>query len=175
MPAPPPESEPAMVSAIGGRGDVTGSLRAAVAGSGAHPVRYPHPPARAAAGPEGDARSRAEQRERGPVEEGDVELRHIPWTGSSAPPGEPLLRRHLEAEGYEVTVWRDPADRAYDAHHHRDDERLQVLRGRIVLRVAGCDFALGPGDGLDLPRGVVHSARTGPDGAVYLIARRVDA
>lgn len=101
-----------------------------------------------------------------------MELRHIPWTDPSTPPGEPLLRRHLEAEGYEVTVWRDPADRWYDAHRHGDDERLQVLRGRIVLRVDGRDFPLGPGDGLELPRGVVHSARAGPDGAVYLIARR---
>jgi quercetin dioxygenase-like cupin family protein len=101
-----------------------------------------------------------------------VELRHIPWTDPSTPPGEPLLRRHLEAEGYEVTVWRDPADRRYDPHRHGDDERLQVLRGRIVLRVDGRDFPLGPGDGLELPRGVVHTARAGPDGAVYLIARR---
>lgn len=101
-----------------------------------------------------------------------MELRHIPWTDPSTPPGEPLLRRHLEAEGYEVTVWRDPADRRYDPHRHGDDERLQVLRGRIVLRVDGRDFPLGPGDGLELPRGVVHSARAGPDGAVYLIARR---
>ena len=100
-----------------------------------------------------------------------MELRHIPWTEPMTP-GEPLLRRHLEAEGYEVTVWRDPADRAYAPHCHCDDECLQVLRGGIVLRVDGRDFPLGPGDCLELPRGVVHSARAGPDGAVYLIARR---
>jgi mannose-6-phosphate isomerase-like protein (cupin superfamily) len=100
-----------------------------------------------------------------------VELRHIPWNDPQTP-GELLLRRSLEADGFEVTRWRDPADRTYDAHHHCDDERLQVVRGRIVLLVEGREFPLGPGDCLELPRGTVHSARTGPDGAIYLIARR---
>jgi quercetin dioxygenase-like cupin family protein len=89
-------------------------------------------------------------------------------------PGERLLRRDLEADGFEVTTWRDPADRTYDAHSHGEDERLCVVRGRIVLRADGRDFPLGPGDRLDLPRGIVHSAQAGPDGAVYLIARRRD-
>jgi mannose-6-phosphate isomerase-like protein (cupin superfamily) len=100
-----------------------------------------------------------------------VELRHIPWTDPQTP-GEPLLRRHLEAAGFEVTTWRDPADRTYDPHSHGDDERLWVVRGRIVLHVGGREFPLGPGDCLELPRGTRHSARTGPDGAVYLIARK---
>jgi quercetin dioxygenase-like cupin family protein len=100
-----------------------------------------------------------------------VELRHIPWTDLQAP-GELSLRRGLEADGFEVTTWRDPADRTYDPHSHGDDERLQVVRGRIVFRVEGRDFPLGPGDSLELPSGTVHSAQAGPDGAVYLIARR---
>jgi len=100
-----------------------------------------------------------------------VELRHIPWSDPQLP-GEPPLRRHLEAEGFEVTTWRDPADRTYAAHRHCDDERLQLVRGRIVLHVDGRDFPLAPGDCLELPRGTLHSAQAGPDGAVYLIARR---
>jgi quercetin dioxygenase-like cupin family protein len=46
------------------------------------------------------------------------------------------------------------------------------VRGRIVLQVDGRDFALGPGDRLELPRNTEHSACAGPDGAIYLIARR---
>jgi len=100
-----------------------------------------------------------------------MELRHIPCSDPRAP-GEPALRRVLEAEGFEVVSWRDPADRVYAPHCHGEDERLCVLRGRIVLKVGGRDFALGPGDQLELPRGTVHSAQAGPDGAVYLIGRR---
>ena len=100
-----------------------------------------------------------------------MELRRIPCSDPHMP-GEPVCRRALEAEGFEVVSWRDPADRVYEAHSHGEDERLCVLRGRIVLKIDGHDFALGPGDQLELPRGTVHSAQAGPDGALYLIARR---
>lgn len=100
-----------------------------------------------------------------------MELRRIPWNETQAP-GENLLRRHLEAEGFEVTSWRDPADRTYAAHCHRHDESLWVVCGRIVLQVDGHDIPLGPGDRLELPRGTVHTARAGPDGARYLIGQR---
>jgi quercetin dioxygenase-like cupin family protein len=100
-----------------------------------------------------------------------MELRHIPWTDPQTP-GEPLLRRHLESQGYEVTTWRDPADRLYDPHTHPEDESLWVVRGQIVLQADGREFPLGPGDRLELPRGTLHTARAGPDGAMYLIARR---
>jgi len=100
-----------------------------------------------------------------------MELRRIPWDRDD-PPGEGTLRRRLEEEGFEVTAWRDPADRRYDAHRHACDESLWVVRGEIVLRVGADDYALGPGDRLLLPRGTEHTARAGPDGATYLIGQR---
>jgi mannose-6-phosphate isomerase-like protein (cupin superfamily) len=100
-----------------------------------------------------------------------MELRRIPWQGTETP-GENALRRHLEAEGFDVVSWRDPADRAYETHSHVCDESLWCVRGRIVFRVDGNDYALGPGDRLELPRGTLHSAHTGPEGATYLIGQR---
>jgi quercetin dioxygenase-like cupin family protein len=101
-----------------------------------------------------------------------MELRHIRWEGEHTP-GESLLRRHLESEGFEVRRWRDPADRTYEAHSHVLDESLWVIRGQIELEVDGRHFPLGPGDRIELPRGTVHRARAGPDGAVYLIGQRL--
>jgi quercetin dioxygenase-like cupin family protein len=102
-----------------------------------------------------------------------MELRCIPWNGAESP-GENALRRHLESEGFDVVTWRDPADRSYEAHSHPRDESLWVVRGRIAFQVDGRDYVLGPGDRLELPRGVVHSAHAGPDGATYLIGQRRD-
>jgi quercetin dioxygenase-like cupin family protein len=102
-----------------------------------------------------------------------MELQHIRWNGDPAP-GEAALRRTLEAEGFEVVRWRDPCDRVYDPHSHPHDESLWVVEGRIVLRIGGRDFPLGPGDRLLLPRGTVHTAQAGPDGAVYLIGQRAE-
>jgi quercetin dioxygenase-like cupin family protein len=100
-----------------------------------------------------------------------MELQHIHWNGDDVP-GEGALRTALEAEGFEVTPWRDPSDRTYEAHSHPNDESLWIVRGGIVLHIGARDFPLGPGDRLMLPRGVVHSAQAGPEGATYLIGHR---
>jgi quercetin dioxygenase-like cupin family protein len=103
-----------------------------------------------------------------------VDLEHILWR-SDHEPGEPTLRRQLESEGFDVSVWRDPSGRTYEPHSHEWDESLWVLRGRIVFRVAGRDYPLGPGDRLMLPRGIPHAAEAGPEGATYLIGQRREA
>ncbi|MCZ7617952.1 MAG: cupin domain-containing protein [Myxococcota bacterium] len=100
-----------------------------------------------------------------------MEFRHIPWNEARTP-GENGLRRCLESEGFDVKTWRDPADRVYAPHRHPHDESLWVLRGRIVLHIDGRDVPLGPGDRVELPGGTPHTARCGPEGAVYLIGRR---
>ena len=100
-----------------------------------------------------------------------MELRCIPWS-DGATPGEGLLRTRLEGEGFEVSAWRDPADRVYDEHAHECDESLWVVRGSIVFEVSGSEYLLGPGDRLLLPAGVAHRARAGPEGASYLIGQR---
>ena len=102
-----------------------------------------------------------------------MKLSRIPWDREQEP-GEDILRRSFEAEGWEVHPWRDPSERRYGDHTHEHDESLWVIRGRIVVHVAGEEYALDPGDRLDLPKGTVRSARTGPDGAFYLIGRRFD-
>jgi mannose-6-phosphate isomerase-like protein (cupin superfamily) len=98
-------------------------------------------------------------------------LHRIPWSDEREPT-EAVLRDLLEREGWEVHVWRDPADRVYAEHHHDDDETLWVMRGSLVFSVAGDEIALGPGDRLELPAATVHRAVAGCDGAAYLIGRR---
>ena len=100
-----------------------------------------------------------------------MQLRHIPWN-QDGEPGESVLRRRLEAEGFEVHAWRDPADRVYDEHRHECDESLWLLRGSMRFRVDGREFPLGPGDRLQLPARVTHAAIAGPEGATYLIGQR---
>jgi quercetin dioxygenase-like cupin family protein len=100
-----------------------------------------------------------------------TELRHIPWNDDGTP-AESVLRRRLEAEGFEVHTWRDPADRIYGEHQHDCDESLWLVRGSMRFRVDDREFALGPGDRLHLPARVAHRAVAGPDGAMYLIGQR---
>ncbi len=100
-----------------------------------------------------------------------MDLQRIPWCGDHSP-GENSIKRNLMTEGWDLKLWRDPSDRAYEAHAHPKDESLWVIRGAIVLQIDGRDFRLGPGDRLLLPKGTVHSAQAGPDGATYWIGQR---
>lgn len=95
----------------------------------------------------------------------------IPWRETTAPT-EAELRRRLTADGFDAMVWSDPPHRVYAPHRHDHDESLWCVRGRIVFRIDGTDYALGPGDRLQLPHGTVHAAEAGPDGATYLIGEK---
>ena len=65
-----------------------------------------------------------------------------------------------------------PANFRVPPHHHDHDESLCGVRGVITFHIDGVDHRLGPGDRLMLPRGTVHAATAGPDGATYLIGER---
>ncbi len=99
-----------------------------------------------------------------------MRLELIEWTDPRAPT-EPVLRQRLEAEGFAVWGWQDGPDATYAPHTHDHHESLWVVGGRIVFGVAGREYALGPGDRLMLPRGTVHTAQVGPEGAAYLVGQ----
>jgi len=109
-----------------------------------------------------------------PVERGRsmaMKLERIAWNGA-AEPDEGALHARLQAEGFDVLVWSDPAGRVYTPHAHDHDESLWCVRGEIVFEIDAREYALTPGDRLMLPRGTVHAARAGATGARYLIGER---
>lgn len=98
-------------------------------------------------------------------------LERIPWTDPQAPT-ETDLQRRLVARGFSVMRWTDPPGRTYAPHAHDHDESLWCVRGSIVFRIDGHTYPLEPGDRLELPRGTVHAAEAGADGATYLIGEK---
>lgn len=100
-----------------------------------------------------------------------MKLALIPWNEPAAP-DEATLRRRLTDDGFTVLRWSDRPHHAYTPHHHDHDESLYGVRGVITFHVAGVDYRLGPGDRLMLPRGTVHAATVGSEGATYLIGER---
>jgi mannose-6-phosphate isomerase-like protein (cupin superfamily) len=100
-----------------------------------------------------------------------MKLERIPWPGPGTPT-ERSLHAQLDADGFEVFAWRDGAAADYSPHCHDHDESLWVVEGEITFGAEGRTLRLGPGDRLMLPRGTVHTAHAGPEGAVYLIGHR---
>ena len=74
------------------------------------------------------------------------------------PMSEAAMRRKLEAAGYLVARYTYPPGTAFPDHTHDVDKIDAVLSGRFRLVVAGHLAVLGPGDWLEVPRGVRHSA-----------------
>ena len=102
-----------------------------------------------------------------------MRLERIPWNGPDAPTERTLAAR-LAADGFESFVWIDPPDADYSPHAHDHDESLWVIDGEITFGAEGQELRLGPGDRLMLPKGTVHTARAGREGARYLIGERRD-
>jgi len=74
------------------------------------------------------------------------------------PMSEAAMRRKLEAAGYLVARYTYPPGTAFPDHTHDVDKIDAVLSGRFRLVVAGHLAVLGPGDWIEVPRGVRHSA-----------------
>jgi len=93
------------------------------------------------------------------------------------PHDEPPTRSQLDAilrqEKLSPNWWSNgPGDR-YSAHSHTYSKVLFCADGSITFRIEpdGADHTLQPGDRLDIPRGISHSAVVGPRGVMCVEAQ----
>jgi quercetin dioxygenase-like cupin family protein len=74
------------------------------------------------------------------------------------PFSEAALRRKLENAGYTVARYVYPPGTTFPDHVHDVDKIDAVVTGRFRLVVAGHLAMLGPGDWVEVARGVRHTA-----------------
>jgi quercetin dioxygenase-like cupin family protein len=74
------------------------------------------------------------------------------------PLSEGALRRKLESAGYLVARYTYSPGTAFPDHVHDVDKIDAVVSGRFRMVVAGHLAVLGPGDWVEVARGVRHSA-----------------
>lgn len=89
-------------------------------------------------------------------------------------PSRDALDTELRALGLSPSWWSNgPGDR-YQPHSHSYHKVLFCARGSIqfVVEPSGEAFDLTPGDRLDIPPGITHSAIVGPDGVTCVEAAR---
>lgn len=80
------------------------------------------------------------------------------WDNAWGEMNEPNFRRQLESQGFSVARYDYPPGTRFPNHTHSFDKKDAVLSGRFLIRAAGRDFMLGPGDALPVPAHTVHSA-----------------
>lgn len=86
------------------------------------------------------------------------------------------LRRKLEAAGYMVSRYTYPPGTAFPEHKHGVDKIDAVVSGQFRIVVAGHFTILGPGDWVEVPSGVHHTAAVvGDEPVVSLDGVRLSA
>jgi len=100
-----------------------------------------------------------------------VELKVIPWAAQTVP-AEEELREELENEQLKVYNWSNDPDDVYAGHTHGYHKIIYVVSGSINFDfpTRHQSFTLRPGDRLEVPAGVRHSAVVGPEGVTCLEA-----
>ncbi|NIM92440.1 MAG: cupin domain-containing protein [Anaerolineales bacterium] len=76
----------------------------------------------------------------------------------------------MEEEGLYTYHWTNSPGDTYSVHSHPYHKVIYVIRGSITFSVSesGDEVVLYSGDRLDLPAGVTHEARVGPQGVACL-------
>jgi quercetin dioxygenase-like cupin family protein len=79
----------------------------------------------------------------------------------------------LHGQGFATVVTRDwAAHTVVDSHSHPFDASALVVRGEMWLTVGETTRHLSRGDTFEIPAGVAHVERYGPEGATYWVGRR---
>lgn len=96
----------------------------------------------------------------------------VQWSGAETAT-EAEIRRVFASEGLQPHRWSNAPGDVYSPHEHSYHKVIYVVSGSITFGLPheGQEL-LHPGDRLDLPPGIVHSAQVGPQGVVCLEAQR---
>jgi quercetin dioxygenase-like cupin family protein len=100
-----------------------------------------------------------------------MELKVTPWT-QAEPPTEETLQDVLTKQELRVYRWSNRPDDVYASHTHGYHKIIYVVEGAIKFDCPTHHkmFNLVPGDRLELPAGIRHSAIVGPQGVTCLEA-----
>lgn len=100
-----------------------------------------------------------------------MELKVTPWT-EDTPPTEEELQTFLEGQELTVHRWSAPAEGTLEGHTHGYHKILFVISGSVKFEfpTRHKTINLNPGDRLDLPAGIRHTAQAGVDGVKCLEA-----
>jgi quercetin dioxygenase-like cupin family protein len=109
----------------------------------------------------------------GKFEEENMELSVQRWDQPNKPSESELMDKYRQ-EGLQPYAWSNGPGDVYAPHSHSYHKVIYVVHGSItwLLPDQGEEITTKAGDRIDLPSGVLHAARVGPDGVTCLEAHR---
>jgi quercetin dioxygenase-like cupin family protein len=100
-----------------------------------------------------------------------VTARLTTWE-TPAHPDRASIESRFRDEGLSPHAWGNAPGDTYGRHANEYDTVLYCVSGGITFHTDAGDFALAPGDRLDVDAGTAHSATVGPEGVECLEAAR---
>ena len=95
------------------------------------------------------------------------------WNPEWGPLNEANMRRRLQDEGYRVSRYQYPPGTFFSEHTHDIDKKDTVLAGRLEIGTDQGTVILEPGDMIEIPAGVAHTAEViGTETVISLDATR---
>lgn len=82
----------------------------------------------------------------------------IHWDPQWGPVSEDAMAARLRAEGWQVSKYYYPVGTVFPWHTHAECKKDGVLSGRLRIGWEGGSTVLGPGDMIEIPAGIRHSA-----------------
>lgn len=79
----------------------------------------------------------------------------------------------VKKEGFNPIKFHDDPGYTYSPHKHPETKLLAFLEGSMEVTVDGFTFTCIKGDKLIIPGNIVHSARVGADGCVFLWSEKL--
>lgn len=82
--------------------------------------------------------------------------------------------KKLHEEGFsEVNTHTEGPNFYFEEHEHPVYTSQVILEGLMIIWQEGKQHDLKPGDRFDVPKGMMHSAKIGPEGCTYIIGIRI--
>ena len=95
-----------------------------------------------------------------------MSLKVTHWDAAWGPLSERAMRERLATEGFAVSRYHYPPGTYFSPHAHAMEKKDSVLRGRLRVGWDGGSVVLEPGDMIEIPAGVAHSAEVVGDQTV---------
>lgn len=82
----------------------------------------------------------------------------------------------LKKEGFtHVYEWKDVPNTEYPLHSHRGKVSFYIIEGDMKMNLDGVSIhGLVAGARMDVPEGVPHTAKIGPNGCLYVIGEEIE-
>lgn len=80
----------------------------------------------------------------------------------------------LKQEGFaHVYEWTDKPNTEYSEHSHKGKVSFYITKGNILMNIDGIHTMVRTGDRMNVPVGVPHTAKVGPEGCTFVVGEEI--